>query len=77
MKREATIEIGLFSLFGTLTFLLTLSDDDDCVVNDLGLDRLSKRCWNERNLCHCPIDSSLRDNNFGGGGHSRRRLNLG
>jgi hypothetical protein len=57
--RLETTEAALFSLFGTLALLLTLSYDDDRVVNNLGLDCLSKGCWNERYFCRCPIDSSL------------------
>lgn len=59
-----------YSLLVPFALLLTLSYDDDRVINNLGLDWLPQMCRNKRYLCHCLIASSVRyrtDGDFNGG----------
>src|SRR5260221_7634327 len=65
------------SLFVTFALLLTLSYNDNRVIDNLGLDCLSERCWNKWYFCCCPVVASCvcdrGDTDFIGSGHGLGR----
>jgi len=46
------------SLFVTFALLLTLTYNDNRVIDNLGLDCLSERCWDKWYFCCCPVVAS-------------------